>query len=97
MKFIKDMLLLILMVICTMEISKATVVVYKCRYNYNKNTEFIGTTSLKTQIVAKKTVKGLKYSFNIPNTKQLHYFNDYVTITNKEGKVITYALKCELI
>lgn len=92
---VKNFTLLLFLVMACTNISHAQSTTYKCTYNFGNKTEYIGTTTLKTKIVAKKEVDGLKYTFVLSDTNNFSDLNDYVTIENDKGHKITYALSCK--
>ena len=95
MRIVRDFICLMALLMACSHISRAQTATYKCTYNHGLETEFIGTTTLKTKIVAKKEFNNLKYTFVLSNTNNFSELDDYVVIENDRGHKITYPLSCK--
>lgn len=86
-------LICILSFLLGLSLANASETIY-CNYNYNLNF-YIMQAPLKKKTIHKEFKnRGLAYKVYINNIKRFTKVDDYITIENKKGHKITYALAC---
>ena len=67
----------------------------KCTYNYGNDSIIMGIGTINNKINIKRKINNLEYKYHIDNINNFNEVEDYVEISEKSGKKITYFLKCK--
>lgn len=69
--------------------------VVKCEYNFGNNNILLATGTIDKTLNANRKNNDLQYKYHIEDINNFNEVEDYVEITNKDGKNITFSLKCK--
>ena len=94
MSFLRNITLIVSLILIT-ECMASSAKAITCEYNYGREVVTFGVGKSLVTIEIKRKINNLQYQYHIQNIDKFDEVEDYVEITNKDGKNIIYSLKCK--
>ena len=88
-------LMVIVFLINISECFSSEVKAIKCEYNFGNNSIIMGIGIINKTINIERKFNNLEYTYHIEDINNFNEAEDYVEISDKNEKKITYSLKCK--
>ena len=92
MTFLRNIIVLFVLIAAASECASASTI--SCNFKFDLKSISFGNVLDKKTIDKEFEIDGVKFKYHIEDTSNFNELNDYVTMENKKGHKMTYALSC---